>query len=76
MTRELKEAIFRAAEESYHSKKYGGGLAGYLADLADERPDLYVKKLLTRLLPRQKEPDKTEAGRSANQTDSRLDDTS
>ena len=51
MTRKLKEAMIVAAGESHHAKKYGGGLVGYLAHLADERPDLFVP-LLMRLLPR------------------------
>ena len=58
MTRELKEAIVRAAAESHHAKGYGGGLAGYLAHIADERPDLFCR-LLARLLPRQQQPDQT-----------------
>jgi len=58
MTRVLKEAIVLAAEESQHAKDNGGGLVGYLTYIADERPDLFVK-LLTRLLPRQKQPDTT-----------------
>ena len=58
MTRKLKEAMIVAAGESHHAKKYGGGLVGYLAHLADERPDLFCR-LLARLLPRQQQPDQT-----------------
>jgi hypothetical protein len=50
MTRALKDAILRAAAESKHSK--GGGLAGYLTNIADTRPDLFVR-LLAKLLPLQ-----------------------
>ena len=50
MTRVLKDAILLAAEESKHSN--GGGVAGYLTYIADERPDLFVK-LLAKLLPLQ-----------------------
>jgi hypothetical protein len=50
MTRVLKDAILLAAEESKHSK--GGGLAGYLTYIADNKPELFVR-LLQRLLPLQ-----------------------
>ena len=50
MTRVLKDAILLAAEESKHSN--GGGLAGYLTYLADNKPELFVP-LLARLLPLQ-----------------------
>ena len=50
MTRVLKDAILLAAEESKHSK--GGGLAGYLTDIADNNKELFVR-LLMRLLPLQ-----------------------
>jgi hypothetical protein len=47
MTRVLKDAILLAAEESKHSN--GGGLAGYLTYIADNKPELFVP-LLGRLL--------------------------
>jgi hypothetical protein len=50
MTRMLKDAIVLAAAESKHSK--GGGLAGYLTYIADNKPELFVR-LLMRLLPLQ-----------------------
>jgi hypothetical protein len=50
MTRVLKDAILLAAEESKHSK--GGGLAGYLTYIADNKVELFVR-LLMRLLPLQ-----------------------
>jgi len=39
-------------------KDNGGGLVGYLTYLVNERPELFTK-LLARLLPRQKQPDRT-----------------
>jgi hypothetical protein len=47
-TRELKEALFLAAEKSKHSK--GEGLVGYLTYLANERQETYAK-LLGRMIP-------------------------
>jgi hypothetical protein len=47
-TREIKEAIFTAAELCKSS--HGKGLVGYLTDLADNRKDLYVH-LLGRMIP-------------------------
>lgn len=49
MTRELKDAIILAAEESQHSKNNGGGLEGYLIYLANDWPHIFVR-LLVRLL--------------------------
>ena len=49
-TRELKEALFLAAEKSKHSK--GEGLVGYLTYLANERQETYAK-LLGRMIPLQ-----------------------
>jgi hypothetical protein len=50
MTRTLAEAILLAAAESKHSK--GGGVAGYLTYIADNKKELFVR-LLMRLLPLQ-----------------------
>src|SRR5476649_2231164 len=61
MTRVLKDAILRAAAKSKHAK--GGGLAGYLKYIADERPDLFVR-LLAKLPLQEKERAQT-----ANQPD-------
>jgi hypothetical protein len=60
MTRELKDAILRAAAKSKHAK--GGGLAGYLVAVANERPDLFVPLLAKALLLQEKE-----RGQTANQ---------
>ena len=49
-TRELKEALFLAAEKSKHSK--GEGLVGYLTYLANNRQETYAK-LLGRMIPLQ-----------------------
>src|SRR6516225_7174868 len=49
-TRELKEALFLAAEKSKHSR--GEGLVGYLTYLADNEKSLYVP-MLARLIPLQ-----------------------
>jgi hypothetical protein len=49
-TRELKEALFLAAENSKHSK--GEGLVGYLTYLANERQETYAS-LLGRMIPLQ-----------------------
>jgi len=49
-TRELKEAIFLAAEKSKHSK--GEGLVGYLTYLANDRQETYAS-LLGRMIPLQ-----------------------
>ncbi|MCK1450444.1 hypothetical protein IVB36_05865 [Bradyrhizobium sp. 35] len=48
VTRELKEAIILAAENSVHSKTKD--LVGYLKYLADKRPEVFAS-LLGRLLP-------------------------
>ena len=60
MTRKLKEAMIVAAGESHHAKKYGDGLVGYLAHLADERPDLFVplQTIGTLRLPEQRTGDR------------------
>lgn len=50
VTRELKEAIILAAENSVHSKSKD--LVGYVTYLADKRPDVFAS-LLARLLPLQ-----------------------
>jgi hypothetical protein len=50
ITRELKEALFLAAEKSKHSK--GEGLVGYLTYLANERQETYAA-LLGRMIPLQ-----------------------
>jgi hypothetical protein len=65
MTRVLKDAILLAAAESQHSK--GGGLAGYLTYIADERPDLFVR-LLAKLLPLQEK----ERAQTAREPDRRV----
>jgi hypothetical protein len=49
-TRELKEALFLAAEASRHSD--GKGLVGYLTHLADNEKALYVR-MLARMIPLQ-----------------------
>jgi hypothetical protein len=50
VTRELKEAIILAAENSVHSKTKD--FVGYLKFLADKRPEVFAS-LLGRLLPLQ-----------------------
>ncbi|MGY4503745.1 hypothetical protein ACVWYH_007702 [Bradyrhizobium sp. GM24.11] len=50
VTRELKEAIILAAENSVHSKTKD--LVGYVTWLADKRPEVFAS-LLGRLLPLQ-----------------------
>ncbi|MBR0797965.1 hypothetical protein JQ615_21480 [Bradyrhizobium jicamae] len=50
VTRELKEAIILAAENSVHSKTKD--LVGYVKYLADKRPEVFAS-LLGRLLPLQ-----------------------
>lgn len=50
VTRQLKEAIILAAENSVHSKTHD--LVGYVKYLADNRPELFAS-LLGRLLPLQ-----------------------
>jgi hypothetical protein len=62
MTREVKEAILLAAAESQHAKDYGGGLAGYCTYLATEWPEIFARRLLARLLPRQKADKTVEPG--------------
>jgi hypothetical protein len=49
-TRELKEALFLAAEKSKHSR--GEGLVGYLTAVANTRMDLYCA-MLGRMIPLQ-----------------------
>jgi hypothetical protein len=61
MTRVLKDAILRAAAESKHAK--GGGLAGYLTDIADNHKELFVPLLAKALLLQEKE-----RGQTANQS--------
>jgi hypothetical protein len=56
----LKDAILSAAAKSKHSK--GGGLAGYLKDIADNNKKLFVPLLAKALLPQEKE-----RGQTANQ---------
>ena len=50
MTRVLKDAILLAAAESKHAK--GGGLFGYLTDIADDNKEFFVR-LLAKVLPLQ-----------------------
>jgi hypothetical protein len=60
MTRVLKDAILGAAAKSKHAK--GGGLAGYLTDIADNNKELFVRLLAKALLLQEKE-----RGQTANQ---------
>jgi hypothetical protein len=60
MTRVLKDAILGAAAKSKHAK--GGGLAGYLTDIADNNKELFVPLLAKLLLLQEKE-----RGQTANQ---------
>jgi hypothetical protein len=60
MTRVLKDAILGAAAKSKHAK--GGGLAGYLTDIADNNKELFVPLLAKALLRQEKE-----RGQTANQ---------
>ena len=60
MTRVLKDAVLLAAAESKHAK--GGGLAGYLTDIADNNKELFVP-LLAKVLPLQEKETKNERDR-------------
>jgi len=51
------DAILGAAAESKHAK--GGGLAGYLTDIADNNPGLFVPLLAKLLLLQEKERART-----------------
>jgi len=62
MTRVLKDAILCAAAKSKHAKDNGGGVAGYLVAVANERPDLFVPLLAKALLLQEKV-----RGQTANQ---------